>query len=95
MRRLTISLEDDLALLAEAEVHAGRAQSVSAWVADAIRAKARARADPIADLEALERSAPTPPEVVASIARAAGLSRGVVARAIRKRRSLAARPRVA
>jgi Arc/MetJ-type ribon-helix-helix transcriptional regulator len=53
MRRITISLDDDLARLAEAEVSAGRASSVSAWVADAIRAKARARADLVADLEEL------------------------------------------
>ncbi len=83
MRRITISLDDDLARLAEAEVKAGRAPSVSAWVADAIRAKARARADLVADLEELERREPTSPEVVASMARALGLSRKAVASALK------------
>jgi Arc/MetJ-type ribon-helix-helix transcriptional regulator len=83
MRRITISLDDDLARLAEAEVSAGRAPSVSAWVADAIRAKARARADLVADLEELERREPTSPEMVASMARALGISRATVAKALK------------
>lgn len=90
MRRITISLDDDLARLAEAEVRAGRADSVSAWVADAIRAKARARAELIADLEELERRDPAPPEAIASMARALGVSRAVVAKALKSRQS---RPR--
>jgi Arc/MetJ-type ribon-helix-helix transcriptional regulator len=85
MRRITVSLDEDLARLAEAEVRAGRAPSVSAWIADAIRAKARARADLVADLEELERREPTPPEVVASMARALGLSRGAVLKVIKSR----------
>jgi Arc/MetJ-type ribon-helix-helix transcriptional regulator len=87
MRRITISLDDDLARLAEAEVSAGRASSVSAWVADAIRAKARARADLVADLEELERREPTSPELVASMARALGLPRATVAKAMKRRRN--------
>jgi Arc/MetJ-type ribon-helix-helix transcriptional regulator len=87
MRRVTISLDEDLARLAEAEVRAGRAPSVSAWIADAIRAKARARADLVADLEELERREPTPPEVVASMARALGLTRAAVLKAIKGRRN--------
>jgi Arc/MetJ-type ribon-helix-helix transcriptional regulator len=83
MRRITISIEDDLARLAEAEVRAGRAASVSAWVADAIRAKASARAELVADFEELERREPTSPEIVASMARALGLSKGTVAKAIK------------
>ena len=79
MRRITISLDDDLARLAEAAVSAGRAPSVSAWVADAIRARVRARAALVADLEALERREPTSAEVVASMSRALGLSRAAVA----------------
>jgi Arc/MetJ-type ribon-helix-helix transcriptional regulator len=86
MRRITISLDDDLAQLAEAEVRAGRAASVSAWVADAIRAKARARADLVADLEAIEAREPTPPEIVASMARALGLPRAAVVKALKGRR---------
>ena len=85
MRRITISLDDDLARLAEAEVRAGRAASVSAWIADAIRAKARARADLIADLEDLERREPTPAETIASMARALGLSKATIAKALKSR----------
>ena len=90
MRRIRVSLDDDLARLAEAEVKAGRAASVSAWIADAIRAKARARAEVVADLEELERPEPTPPDVVASMARALGLSRAAVSKVIKGRRN---RPR--
>jgi len=85
MRRITISLEDDLAKLAEAEVRAGRAASVSAWVADAIRAKARARAELVAELEELERREPTPGEMVASMARALGLSKATISKALKGR----------
>jgi Arc/MetJ-type ribon-helix-helix transcriptional regulator len=86
MRRITISLDDDLARLAEAEVKAGRAPSVSAWVADAIRAKARARADLVADLEELERTDPTSPAVVAAIARALDLPRKTVTDVLKRKR---------
>lgn len=85
MRRITISLDEDLARLAEAEVRAGRSPSVSAWVADAIRAKARARADLVADLEALEQREPTSPEIVASMARALGMPRAAVVKALKAR----------
>ncbi|HVZ71082.1 MAG TPA: hypothetical protein VHJ20_01795 [Polyangia bacterium] len=85
MRRLTISLDEDLARLAEAEVRAGRSPSVSAWVADAIRAKARARAELVADLENLEQHAPTSPEVAAAMARVLGLPRSTVAKALKGR----------
>jgi Arc/MetJ-type ribon-helix-helix transcriptional regulator len=86
MRRITISLDDDLARLAEREVSAGRAASVSAWVADAIRAKARARADLVAELEELERREPSSPAIVASMARALGLSKATVLKALTSRR---------
>jgi Arc/MetJ-type ribon-helix-helix transcriptional regulator len=85
MRRITITLDEDLARMAEAEVRAGRADSLSAWVADAIRAKARARADLIADLEDLEQRDPTSPEIVASMASALGISRTAVAKALKSR----------
>jgi hypothetical protein len=85
MRRITISIDDELARLAEAEVRAGRSASVSAWVADAIRAKARARADLVADLEDLEQRQPTSPEIVASMARALGLPRATVVKALKTR----------
>jgi Arc/MetJ-type ribon-helix-helix transcriptional regulator len=85
MRRLTISIDEDLVRMAEAEVRAGRATSVSAWVADAIRAKARARADLVAELEALEQRDPTSPEIVASMARALGLPRAAVVNGLKAR----------
>jgi hypothetical protein len=85
MRRLTISLDEDLARLAEAEVRAGRSPSVSAWVADAIRAKARARAELVADLENLEQQQPTSPEVAAAMARVLGLPRSTIAKALKAR----------
>lgn len=85
MRRITISLDDDLARLAEAEVRAGRSPSVSAWVAEAIRAKARARAELVADLEDLEQREPTSPENVAAMARVLGLSRTVLVKALKAR----------
>jgi Arc/MetJ-type ribon-helix-helix transcriptional regulator len=87
MRRITISLDDSLARLAEGEVAAGRARSVSAWVADAIRAKAQARTDLVADLEDLEERDPTAPEIVASMARALGLPQRRVAKALKRRRA--------
>ena len=95
MRRITVSLDDELARLAEGEVRAGRAASVSAWVADAIRAKARARADLVADLEKLESREPTPPVIVASMARALGLPRGTIVKAMKQRRQRRPRRRVA
>ena len=85
MRRITISIDEDLARLAEAEVRAGRSPSVSAWVADAIRAKARARAELMADLEELEQREPTSPELAAAMARALGLPRAAVIRALKTR----------
>ncbi|MCZ7682807.1 MAG: ribbon-helix-helix domain-containing protein [Sandaracinaceae bacterium] len=91
MRRITVTLDEELAELVEADVAAGRAPSVSAWVASAIRAKAQARAELIADLDDLERRDPTPPEVVAAIARTLGLPRGVVTNAIKRPRRPARR----
>jgi len=85
MRRITISIDEDLARLAEAEVRAGRSPSVSAWIADAIRAKAQARAELVADLEDLERREPTSPDIVIAMARALGLPRTAVAKALRTR----------
>lgn len=87
MRRITISLDEDLARLAEAEVKAGRARSVSAWIADAIRAKALARAELVADLEDLERRDPTTSEQAGTMARALGLSPKAVAGALKGRRT--------
>jgi DNA-directed RNA polymerase specialized sigma subunit len=83
MRRITISIDE--ARLAEAEVRAGRSPSVSAWVADAIRAKARARAELVAELEEMEQREPTSPEVAAAMARALGVPRKAVVKALMTR----------
>jgi hypothetical protein len=85
MRRITISIEDDLACLAEAEVRAGRSASVSAWVADAIRAKARARAELVADLEGLEQREPTSSAIATVMARALGLPPAKIVKALKAR----------
>jgi Arc/MetJ-type ribon-helix-helix transcriptional regulator len=86
MRRITISLEDSLVELAESDVAAGRAPSVSAWVANAIRAKAEARSELVADLEDLERRDPSAPAVIQSLARALGLPKATVTKAIKRSR---------
>ena len=80
---ITISIDEDLARLAEAEVRAGRSPSVSAWVADAIRAKARAEL--VAELEELEQREPTSPLIAAAMAQALGLPRAAVVRALKTR----------
>jgi Arc/MetJ-type ribon-helix-helix transcriptional regulator len=87
MRRITVTLDEALVEVVEADVAAGRAPSVSAWVASAIRAKAQARAELVADLEELERRDPTPPAAIASIARTLGLPTAVVATAIKPTRA--------
>lgn len=51
---------------------AGRAESVSAWVATAMEEKARARAELIDDLEEQERNDPTPARALEQIARSLG-----------------------
>ena len=94
MRRITVTLDESLLELVEADVAAGRAPSVSAWVANAIRAKAQARAELLADLDELEHRDPTGPAVIASVARALGLSKQVVATAIKRPRSRGAARRL-
>jgi len=66
-------------------VRAGRSPSVSAWVADAIRAKACARAELVTDLETLEQREPTSPEVAAAMARVLGLPRSTIGKALKGR----------
>ena len=87
MRRITVTLDEALVEMVEADVAAGRAPSVSAWVASAIRAKAQARAELIADLDELERRDPIAADVVAAVARTLGLPRATVAGAIKRRRA--------
>jgi len=95
MRRITISLDDDLARLAEAEVRAGRAPSVSAWIASAVRAKARAREELIAELLEMEQRDPTPPEIIDSTARVLRVPRSAVLKALGRGRSRSGRRRAA
>ena len=87
MRRITITLDEALVEMVEADVSAGRAPSVSAWVASAIRAKAQARAELIAELEDLERRDPIAADVVAAVARTLGMPRTTVAGAIKRTRA--------
>lgn len=78
MRRITITVADELLAVAKAEVKAGRAPSVSAWVADAMREKARARAELLADIEQMRRESPTTTEDLDFIARTLGRPRSWV-----------------
>jgi hypothetical protein len=50
--RRAIPIERHSGRLAKADVAAGRAESISAWVADAMRAKAQARAELVASVSA-------------------------------------------
>lgn len=81
-----MTLDDELVRYMEGDVRAGRAPSVSAWVANAVRAKAQARAELMAELDELERKDPTPPDVIAKIARSVGLPKSKVAAAIKRSR---------
>ena len=54
------------------------------------RAKARARAELIAELEEMERRDPTSPEQIAEMARALGVARTTVAKALEVPRARAA-----
>lgn len=73
VRRVTVSLDDDLVKIAEADVSAGRAKSVSAWVASAMRAKAQARAELVSDMRELEARDATSDREMARIADSLGL----------------------
>lgn len=84
MRRITVSLDSALVELAEAEVAAGRAPSVSAWVAAAIRFRAQARTELVADLVEQERQDPTPQAEIAKLARVLGLPSSAVKGAIQR-----------
>lgn len=51
MRRITISVEDGVLEAVRADVGAGRAPSISAWVGDAMRRKVLARAELLGELD--------------------------------------------
>lgn len=67
MQRITVTVPDDLLAHARAEVGAGRASSVSAWVASAMRTRAEAMAALDRDLDEhlLARGTPTAEEITA------------------------------
>ncbi|MGH3844888.1 MAG: hypothetical protein ACRDS0_26150 [Pseudonocardiaceae bacterium] len=68
MQRVTVTVDDSLMTLAKADVEAGRASSVSAWVADAMRRKALARAELVAELEDMTAEQPYDDETVSWVA---------------------------
>lgn len=74
MKRVTVTVDDDLLEVARADVTAGRAASLSAWVADAMRRKARAWAEFAGELEAMEAEHPYSWDTVEWVARALGRS---------------------
>lgn len=60
MQRLTVTVDEQIADLVRKSVEAGEATSISAWVSDAIRRKALARLELLADLE--DRTSESPPD---------------------------------
>ena len=68
MQRLSITVEDDLAAFVRREVEAGRAASVSAYVATALRQRAEER---VALLDELDREAGHDPADEPTVARLA------------------------
>lgn len=69
MRRITVTIDDELVEIARAAVKAGRAPSVSAWVAAAMREKASAIADVLSDIEDSRRKSPPTPETIQLLAK--------------------------
>jgi Arc/MetJ-type ribon-helix-helix transcriptional regulator len=78
MRRVTVTVDEAVLLRAQRDVRAGRAESVSAWVADAMRRKARALDELMADIDALNRESPPSDQAIATVARSLGRSRSWV-----------------
>ncbi len=78
MQRLTITVDDDIAALARSDIEAGRAASMSAWVADAMRRKALARAELVAEIEDMRAEKPASGETVAWLATVLGRPPGWV-----------------
>ncbi|MGH8909444.1 MAG: hypothetical protein ACRD0K_23840 [Egibacteraceae bacterium] len=74
MKRITVTVDDELLDVARADVAAGRAASLSAWVADAMRRKARAWAEFVAELEDMEAENPYSWDTVEWVAQALGQS---------------------
>ncbi|MGH3870466.1 MAG: hypothetical protein ACRDSR_02960 [Pseudonocardiaceae bacterium] len=73
-----MTVDDSLVALARADIEAGRAQSMSAWVADAMQRKALARAELIAELEDMTAEQPYDHETVRWVAGVLGRPAGWV-----------------
>ncbi len=58
MKRVTISVDEAVLEAARADVTAGRAASVSAWVSDAMRHKVLARLELLSELEEMTTEQP-------------------------------------
>jgi len=78
MRRLTITVDEEVFQRARKDVAAGRAESVSAWVSDAMARKARALQELMAELEELNRTRPPSSQAIATAARSLGKSKAWV-----------------
>jgi hypothetical protein len=80
-QRVTVTVPHDALAVAEADVAAGRSPSVSAWVAEAMEAKARAEAlrDVVNDL-AIEAGGPLTEEELAWARQRLGRSSSTPAR---------------
>ncbi len=78
MQRITVSIDDDIALAARRDVEAGRAPSLSAWVSDAMRRKALGRIRLELELDELRAAEPYGPEEVAFAAKVLELDEELV-----------------
>jgi hypothetical protein len=90
MRRLTVTVDEGVFERARKDVAAGRAESVSAWVSDAMHRKARALQELMAELEELNRAQPPSIHAIATAAKSLGKSKEWVAQRLglgRRRRS--------
>lgn len=74
MQRVTVTVEENVLALARADVEAGREASVSAWVADAMTRKARARTELSTELDQMALEHPYDRETADWVAAAIGRS---------------------
>lgn len=65
---MTVTVDEHLAALAQADVKAGRAASMSAWVADAMQRKALARAELVTELDDMATGDPYTDDTVGWLA---------------------------
>lgn len=79
MKRVTISVDESVLEAARADVAAGRAASVSAWVGDAMRNKVLARLELLGELADMKADNPYTPETLDWVAETLGRPREWVA----------------